>query len=129
MKKRNKLILSMLLLVTGISLGIVNNQGSSVRVVKAATESLNEGLEGDPINTDKTAKEYYSSISSSLTGDSLKVALYNLIHPKKCSTGYSSIWNYLPYCDADPDNPESNKIIAFYRDEAGFRSEMNKEHV
>lgn len=129
MKKRNKLILSMLLMVTGISLGIVNNQGSSVRVVKAVTESLNEGLEGDPINTDKTAKEYYSSISSSLTGDSLKVALYNLIHPKKCSTGYSSIWNYLPYCDADPDNPESNKIIAFYRDEAGFRSEMNKEHV
>ncbi len=97
-------------------------------VLAATTES--DFFATDPINTDETAKNYYASISSDLEGDDLKVALYNLIHPKKCSTGYSAIWNYLPYCDADPSDPNgSNNIVGFYRGETGSRGEMNKEHV
>mgnify|MGYP006988904297 CR=1 FL=1 len=43
--------------------------------------------------------------------------------------GYGGLWNYFPNCDADPDNPESGKIIAFYRGTPADRSEMNREHV
>lgn len=88
------------------------------------------GLTGDPILTDSVAQTYYKDISTTSTGDALKTELYNLIHPKKCSTAYGSIWNYLPYCDAfKPDDASNDQITAFYRGTGGSRGAMNKEHV
>jgi len=88
-----------------------------------------DALDGDPINSDSVAQNYYKNISNTKTGQDLIIDLYNLIHPRKCSTAYGSIWNYLPYCDADPKNPSSGKVIAFYRGTPASKNEMNKEHV
>lgn len=78
-------------------------------------------------------EDYYASIDDSLTGDALKNALYNLIHPYKASGTYDNIWNdYLLYSDvAHPENTgkASSDIIAFYDGEIHNRSELNKEHV
>ena len=87
------------------------------------------GLENDPINTDPVAKNYYKNISKTSKGTTLLNELYNLIHPSKCTTGYSSVWNYLENCDANPDNPSSGQITAYYRGTPSSRSSMNKEHV
>ncbi|MBR0295568.1 MAG: Ig-like domain-containing protein [Bacilli bacterium] len=88
-----------------------------------------KGLEGDPIRTDAVAQDYYKNISSTATGDSLASALYTLVNKNRCTTGYGSLWSYYPYCDADPDNPSSNKVIAFYRGTPSDSGSMNKEHV
>lgn len=128
-------------LISGISLLFVSVMSFSLAAHKEYSQYQNNDVAlaattesdifaTDPINTDNVAKNYYASISSDLEGDELKVALYKLIHPKKCSTGYKAIWDYLPYCDADPSKPNaSNNIVGFYRDETGSRNEMNKEHV
>lgn len=128
-------------LINGISLLFVSVMSFSCSAHKEPSQYQNNDVSlaattesdifaFDPINTDNIAKNYYASISSDLEGDELKLALYNLIHPKKCSTGYKAIWDYLPYCDADPSNPNaSNNIVGFYRDETGSKNEMNKEHV
>lgn len=88
-----------------------------------------DALDGDPIKSDTVAQNYYKNISNTKTGQDLIIDLYNLIHPKKCKTAYGSIWDYLPYCDADPQNPSSGKVIAFYRGTPASKSDMNKEHV
>lgn len=127
MKKRNKVIISTLLMVMSISLGLINNHESGVKVVEVA-ESLNEGLEGDPINTDQTAKEYYSSISSSLTGDSLLSALRKLNSTKRKKTvGYSNLWDYYNKTDYNPNN--RSQYVAYYRGTYASKGQMNREHV
>ena len=87
------------------------------------------GLENDPINTDPVAQEYYEDISKTATGSELANQLQTLVNKNRCATGYGSLWSYYPYCDADPDNPTSDKIIAFYRGTPASQNEMNREHV
>lgn len=127
------LLLSFSLLVGAGAAFSSNNDATSVNASDDETflRSLpTRGLTGDPILTDSVAQTYYQNISTSSTGDTLKTELYNLIHPKKCSTAYGSIWNYLPYCDAfKPDDSSNDQITAFYRGTGGSRSAMNKEHV
>lgn len=76
--------------------------------------------------------DYYSGISNSLTGSSLKSALRNLItstHTK--TTSYSSLKTYLQEADEDPNN--SGKMLLFYTGESISKtSDMNiwnREHV
>lgn len=134
MKKIIKLSLFLALtslLITGCG---KNNKDSTTESPVTPTDTLPSTGGGDTTGLDPTPTEYvlsyYQSISDTLSGDDLKTALYNLIHPKKCTTAYSAIWNYLPYCDAyEPDSSSSNKVTAFYRGTGGSQSEMNKEHV
>ena len=93
------------------------------------TPSDEKGLDGDPIKTDEVAQEYYKDISASLIGTELATKLSALVNKNRCTTGYDSLWGYYPYCDADPDNPTSGKIIAFYRGTPENKGAMNKEHV
>lgn len=56
---------------------------------------------------------YYSEISDSLTGDSLKNALHTLNNKKRSRTvGYAGMRTFASKCDIDPDG--SGKIIGFY---------------
>lgn len=87
------------------------------------------GFEDDPINVDPVAQDYYKNISKTATGSELANQLKTLVNKNRCTTGYGSLWSYYPYCDADPDNPKSGKIIAFYRGTPATQGEMNKEHV
>ena len=91
--------------------------------------STEKGLEGDPIRTDPVAQEYYKNIPATLSGSELGNALSSLVNKNRCTTGYGALWGYYPYCDADPDNPTSDKIIAFYRGTPATQGQMNKEHV
>ena len=111
-----------------------SSASSSSSVIESSSSSSSSnnivgGLEGDPILTNEVAKQYYKNISTTSSGQDLIVELYKLIHPRKCSTSYSAIWDYLPYCDADPNNPSSDNIVAFYRGTTGKKASMNKEHV
>ena len=83
----------------------------------------------DPIATDPVAQAYYSGISKTKSGEDLRKELQTLVNKNRCTTGYKALWNYYPYCDADPDNPTSGKIIAFYRGTPSSQGSMNKEHV
>lgn len=107
----------------------ISNQISQSTSTSVITIEYPDSLPGDPIRTDAKAQEYYKTISATSSGQKLINDLYSLIHPSKCKTSYSAIWDYLPYCDANPKNPDSSEIIAFYRGTTGSKGEMNKEHV
>ena len=115
--------------------GVSSLSYNDAQQVDASKEEISlpvtrSGLSGDPILTDSVAQNYYKDISTTSTGSELMQELYDLIHPKKCSTAYGSIWNYLPYCDAfKPDDSSDSQITAFYRGTGGSQGEMNKEHV
>ena len=125
-----KLLLSFAMLTMSlIGFSNIKNQ-NKVNITNATAEEIIDiDFSNDPINNDSVAQEYYKNISKTSSGKNLIIELYNLIHPKKCTGSYSGIWNYLPYSDADPDNPTSGKIIAFYRGTPSDKGAMNKEHV
>lgn len=92
----------------------------------------------DPTSVEPTTSEehdegYYSSISDSMTGDVLKNALYDIIHPAMAKTDYDYMWNYIAYTDVG--HPESedlysnDDLLAYYRGTISQRKDMNKEHV
>lgn len=91
-------------------------------------DNFQGALTGDPMLTDAIAQQYYSGITAE-SGNLLKSQLDALISPKQCKTSYSALWNYFPYCDADPENPNSNKIVSFYSGTPSDKSSMNREHV
>ena len=87
--------------------------------------------QAEPVHAD--VGTYYSGISDSLTGDSLKSALNQLNNQKRTSTvGYNGMKTFASVCDADPDG--SGKIIGFY-DNAKLgpswdsAATWNREHV
>ncbi len=116
-------------IIEEVNSSTTSSNNISSNTINSQNTSYSQGLEGDPILTNEVAKQYYRNISKTSTGNKLIVELYNLIHPKKCKTSYSAIWDYLPYCDANPNNPNSDDIIAFYRGTPGKKGSMNKEHV
>ncbi len=128
---KNRIFKKMTLVLMGmLTFSLLTNAGhNSTSPKNAMAADADDIFASDPINTNSVARQYYAGINSELEGDELKLALYKLIHPKKCSGGYSAIWNYLPYCDADPDNPNSDSVIAFYRGTPATKAQMNKEHV
>ena len=98
------------------------------------SERTDDTGESGAVPTDEEyVKQYYSSVSDSLSGDALKNELYSIIHPAKATSDYDAIWTkYLLYSDvAHPENTgkASEDIVAFYRGTIGKRSDMNKEHV
>ena len=99
---------------------------------KKSSTNTNEPTSAQPSTVDPNA-DYYSSITDDMTGETLRQALHNIIHPQMCTTNYASVWNYLLYCDAAHPESESPKssddILAYYRGTVGNRSDMNKEHV
>ena len=86
-----------------------------------------------PTSSVEPSDDYYASISDSMTGNELKTALYNLIHPAKATTNYDYVWNYLWYSDVGhPETPSGKSlddILAYYRGTIASKTDMNKEHV
>lgn len=106
---------------------------------KNKTTSGSDGSSGDQstetsgVPVSPGAEHYYDSITSEMSGNTLKDALYEIIHPAMCKTAYKAIWDYIRYSDAGhPENaagsPDSD-IIAYYRGTTSSKSAMNKEHV
>lgn len=75
---------------------------------------------------------YYSSISSSLSGNTLKSSLETLLKGERDSSfSYSSLQsNAFPYTDVDPLRPNEGYIVSFYSGTPvkGYNG-MNKEHT
>lgn len=84
-------------------------------------------------------EHYYDSITDDMSGEALKNALYNLIHPKKAKTTYDDLWNvYILYSDvAHPERSvkdgyrASKDLVPFYNGEIVEKKSgnYNKEHV
>lgn len=83
-------------------------------------------------SSDTYINNYYSSISPSLTGDSLASALETLLKAERnASFSYGSLQtSAFPYTDADPTRPNGGYIVSFYSGDAviGYTG-MNKEHT
>lgn len=86
-----------------------------------------------PINNDEAVKQYYSSISSSLSGTALRSALNTLNNNKIGSKpGYNGLKSLYSKIDADPTG--SGKILGFYDNKLigpgwdGGKT-WNREHV
>ena len=81
----------------------------------------------------ETVAQYYSSITDTMTGETLRNALNTLNNTKRKKTvGYAGMRQFAAVCDADPDG--SGKIIGFYDNakvgpswDSG--STWNREHV
>lgn len=77
--------------------------------------------------------DYYSSITSDLTGTSLLSALQSLNSSKRKRTvSYAGMKTFAPICDANPDNP--NRMVGFYnnKDLPNYwdnQATWNREHV
>lgn len=120
MKHRISKIIITSILATSIGLGFTfafskHNQKTALPVEAESVES------------------YYSSISDSLTGNSLLTALNTLNNQKRKKTvGYAGMRSFAAYSDADPDG--SGKIIGFYDNKKvgpdwDGGSSWNREHV
>lgn len=77
--------------------------------------------------------DYYSSISSNLTGSELLSALQSLNSSKRRRTvSYAGMKTFAPICDANPDNP--SRMVGFYnnKDLPNYwdnQATWNREHV
>lgn len=136
MKKRNIFTLAMLLLLGMVVISSQKVSSSFTSPIVAKATGLSVGLAGDPINTDKEAQSYYSSISSEATEKDLLSALHSLNSSKRKKTvGYKNMGKYYKQTDGDPNN--SNNIIVFYSGKSvpfsgSFGStgnSVNREHV
>ena len=118
-----KKLLSKIFAVTAISL--------SVGLLAGITNSFNhtEVLETKA----ETVEQYYSSITDSMQGETLRTALNTLNNSKRKKTvGYAGMRQFAATCDADPDG--SGKIIGFYDNKKvgpswDSGSTWNREHV
>ncbi len=82
--------------------------------------------------SDTYINNYYSSISDTLTGDSLASALETRLKAERNNSfSYGSLQtSAFPYIDVDPTRPNDGYIVSFYSGTAvkGY-SGMNKEHT
>ena len=103
MKTKNKFLLTLLtpLLLSTIFV-VTKNASQNTKEVSAITSLTGPG-------------DYYSSIDSSLSGDSLKTALYNLNKTKRKKTvGYDGLRTTYQIFDRDWMGQDNNKIVGFY---------------
>ena len=77
--------------------------------------------------------DYYSGISSTLSGNELRIALHNLIKGHT-QYDYTALWGALKYTDEDPAN--TNNVILIYSGKSisknatgGGVDDWNREHV
>ena len=104
-----------------------------------STGNLTQDCSGDSGTTGGVAYDgdYYDSVTS-LSGDSLKAALQDLLETNHNKLSYSEVWDALQYTDEDPDNTDN--VILLYtgrshdkddRDgQTGFDNQSwNREHV
>ena len=95
----NSLLIAALLTISGLSF---NNINKVVKTVNATTTLTGPG-------------DYYSSISSSLTGENLKSALVSLNKSKRKKTiGYDGLRNFYAKSDRDWTGNDDGKIVGFY---------------
>ena len=118
-----KKLVSSILAVAALSLSIgvsfgVSNSFKHTEVLEAKAE---------------TVEQYYSSITDSMQGETLRNALNTLNNTKRKKTvGYAGMRQFAATCDADPDG--SGKIIGFYDNKKVGPSwdsgkTWNREHV
>ena len=103
MKTKNKFLLTLLtpLLLSTIFVA-TKNASQNTKEVSAITSLTGPG-------------DYYSSIDSSLSGDSLKTALYNLNKTKRKKTvGYDGLRTTYQIFDRDWMGQDNDKIVGFY---------------
>ena len=122
-------------LVASLFLGILVTTAIPLSVISMTPDSL----EVDAAPTVITARSnqtyidnYYSTIGSGLSGNTLKSSLETLLQNERAASySYGSLeTSSFPYTDVDPTRPNGGYIVSFYSGTpvSGY-SGMNKEHT
>lgn len=103
------------------------NQTTNSNIAVSSDIDSASNSAGNITMPDKVAS-YYKNVDFSLKGQSLLVALDDLLDStSNNSFTYKNLFDVFIYSDVDPNN--SSKMLGFYSGTSASRSEMNREHT